>query len=183
MTTRGRTLCVVVSLFLTVAPTALAQTVVTTPPPGGPAPPGLSPPFGPPLKGLQPPIPPGPDAVLQPVPPGLPPPPAFPRCDPSVLPAVLSVKPETCFPFNLGGFNAGTPVRQWHFPDQAFTLPIMVSQPGSLPPTWDQATTVLPGFSVIETTTGFIYPGMWVPVQVAVGGWQMQWRPQIFVRK
>lgn len=128
------------------------------------------------------------EAQLGTVNPTAPPPP------PSVLPSPLQPvpfgrdphflnNPHPALPWgdaNRGPLDYGVFVRQWMVPDRTVTLDVMVPQPGSLPPTWERVTVVIPGYAVTEMTRGYVHPPRWTIVPVGFGGYQWQRVPGTF---
>jgi hypothetical protein len=49
----------------------------------------------------------------------------------------------------------GTVIREVNVPPQAVEVPMEVPQPGSLPNTIETVTVTIPGYRIVETTTGY----------------------------
>jgi hypothetical protein len=79
-----------------------------------------------------------------------------------------------------GPQDFGAVVRQWVVPDRTVTLDVVVPQPGSLPPTLERVTVVIPGYQVTETTRGYVLPARWTVVPGGVTGYQWQLLPGSF---
>ncbi len=93
------------------------------------------------------------------------------------------------FPSLPWGWNIAPPpdygrlVLTWEIPDEIYVLDTLVPQPGSLPPIWTQVPVTVPGYTVAETTTGYLYPGRWTVVPAGAGGYRWQWMPPAFYRR
>jgi hypothetical protein len=70
----------------------------------------------------------------------------------------------------------GTPVAQYYVAPTVVTLPTYVAAPGSTPGSFAATSVTVPGYLVIDTTTGQWRAPRWTVAQVTYGVYQWQWR-------
>ena len=58
-------------------------------------------------------------------------------------------------PWGQPGGTMGTVIREVTIPPQTVEVPMEVSQPGSLPNTIETVAVTIPGYRILETTTGY----------------------------
>jgi hypothetical protein len=75
----------------------------------------------------------------------------------------------------------GYALRQLWVPPRPVVMQVYVPTPGGVPPTYQAMQAQVPGFFVVETTTGFVYPERWVIDQLNVGVYQWRKVPAQFV--
>lgn len=75
----------------------------------------------------------------------------------------------------------GYALRQYWVPPRPVVMQVYVPTPGGVPPTYRAMQAQVPGFYVVETTTGFVYPERWVIDQLNVGVYQWRKMPAQFV--
>lgn len=77
----------------------------------------------------------------------------------------------------------GTVVRYIPVASQRVSLDIAVSTPAGVPSRTQRQVVEVPGYYVVETTTGFYYPERWTVDQLNVGVYQWRKLPPEFRRK
>jgi hypothetical protein len=75
----------------------------------------------------------------------------------------------------------GYAVRKVWMPPQPVVMQVYVPTPGGVPAQYQTQYAQVPGFYVVETTTGFMYPERWVIDQLNVGVYQWRKVPAQFV--
>jgi hypothetical protein len=75
----------------------------------------------------------------------------------------------------------GYAVRQVWVPPQPVVMQVYVPAPAGVSATYQAMQAQIPGFYVVETTTGFVYPERWVIDQLNVGVYQWRKVPAQFV--
>ncbi len=68
-------------------------------------------------------------------------------------------------------------------PTQQIVLPVYVPGPGSFSGGFESRAVEIPGYVIVETTTGYIYPARWGVQQVTIGVYQWVVLPQTFQPK
>ena len=68
-------------------------------------------------------------------------------------------------------------------PTQQVVLPVYVPGPGSFPGEFQSQVVEIPGYVIVETTTGYIYPARWRLQEVTVGVYQWVTLPPTFQPK
>jgi len=75
----------------------------------------------------------------------------------------------------------GYAVRKVWMPPRPVVMQVYIPTPGGVPPQYQTQHAQVPGFYVVETTTGFVYPERWVIDQLNVGVYQWRKVPAQFV--
>jgi hypothetical protein len=81
------------------------------------------------------------------------------------------------------GNNPGTVLRYIAVPPQPVTVQVPASVPDGFPRQMVTQTVEIPGYQIVETTTGFFYPERWTLDQLNVGVYQWRRLPAEFRRK
>ena len=99
-------------------------------------------------------------------------------------PTDFSNNPHPGMPWSPGMQAAyGTVVRYIPVAAQRVSLDIAVSTPAGVPPQTRRQVVEIPGYYVVETTTGYYYPERWTVDQLNVGVYQWRKLPPEFRRK
>jgi len=77
----------------------------------------------------------------------------------------------------------GTVIGYIQVPPQQVAVPMYVPGPGSFSGEYEQQTVEIPGYTVTETTTGYLYPQRLSIEQVAPGMYHWRVLPPFFTRK
>ena len=75
----------------------------------------------------------------------------------------------------------GYALRQYWVPPRPVAMQVYVPAPTGIPATYQTQVAQVPGFFVMETTTGYVYPERWVIDQLNVGVYQWRKLPVQFV--
>ena len=75
----------------------------------------------------------------------------------------------------------GYAVRQIWMPPRPVVMQVYVPTPGAVTPTYQAMQAEVPGYYVVQTTTGYVYPERWVIDQLNVGVYQWRKVPAQFV--
>jgi len=82
-----------------------------------------------------------------------------------------------------GRVNYGKVVGSFWVPPRKVVIEVYVSTPEGLPRQTRQQGVEIPGYYVVETTTGFYYPTRWMLEQLHTGLYRWRQLPPAFVRK
>jgi hypothetical protein len=82
-----------------------------------------------------------------------------------------------------GGVDYGTPIRYIPVASQPVTIETLAPTPEGVPSRMVSQVVEIPGYQIVETTTGFYYPDRWTLDQLNVGVYQWRRLPGEFRRK
>lgn len=109
--------------------------------------------------------------------------------NPATLPPGSTTKPFGSDPHPFNNFHPRQPWSVWDYALSKFVvvarvvvIPMVVIQPGSLPPTIEWRTVTLPGYRVTEMRRGYVVHGHW-GVEPAGNAYSWAWRPTYYVPK
>lgn len=77
----------------------------------------------------------------------------------------------------------GRVVRYFRVPPRHVVIDVAVPIPAGLPRQTQQQVVEIPGYDIVETTTGFYYPERWTLEQLTIGVYRWQKLPAQFRRK
>ena len=81
------------------------------------------------------------------------------------------------------GVDFGTPIRYIPVASQPVTIETLAPTPEGIPSRMVPQVVEIPGYQIVETTTGFYYPERWTLDQLNIGVYQWRRLPGEFRRK